>query len=190
MKRKCPSCGQAKPLAEFVKGPKGQPCKPCHAARMRARRGPPKPRPSIAERFWSKVNKSGPVPIARPDLGPCWLWTGHRTTKGYGAFWLDGHKVQAHRFAYESAGLTIPAGLQADHLCMVRHCVRASHVEIVTPRVNNLRGNSVSARAARRETCPRAHSYSGNNLRIQPDGARRCRACEALRSQVRAKEPA
>src|SRR4051812_27991288 len=29
---------------------------------------------SLADRFWSKVNKDGPV--VRSDLGPCWIWTG------------------------------------------------------------------------------------------------------------------
>ena len=27
-------------------------------------------------RFYENVNKDGPVPAHRPDLGPCWVWTG------------------------------------------------------------------------------------------------------------------
>jgi hypothetical protein len=27
------------------------------------------------ERFWSKVDRNGPVPEHRPELGPCWVWT-------------------------------------------------------------------------------------------------------------------
>ena len=30
-------------------------------------------RGTLAERFWAKVNKDGPVPEHRPDLGPCWI---------------------------------------------------------------------------------------------------------------------
>lgn len=30
------------------------------------------------QRFWSKVDKGGPVPPHRLELGPCWLWiAGH-----------------------------------------------------------------------------------------------------------------
>ncbi len=32
----------------------------------------------LAERFWEKVNKGGPVPEHRLDLGPCWLWGAFR----------------------------------------------------------------------------------------------------------------
>src|ERR1035437_916757 len=31
-----------------------------------------------AERFWAKVDRNGPVPAHRPELGPCWVWeAGH-----------------------------------------------------------------------------------------------------------------
>ena len=37
------------------------------------------------ELFWSKVDKDGPIPEFRPDLGPCWLWTGYvHKDSGYG----------------------------------------------------------------------------------------------------------
>src|SRR5690349_18540768 len=39
------------------------------------------------ERFWTKVDRYGPVSEHRPDLGPCWLWTAATTGgKGYGSF--------------------------------------------------------------------------------------------------------
>lgn len=53
---------------------------------------------SDVARFWSKVDKDGPVPPHRPDLGPCWLWRGHIDRYGY--FWLDGKNVKAHRVAW------------------------------------------------------------------------------------------
>lgn len=40
-------------------------------------------RPSPDQRFWAKVNKDGPIPIHRPDLGQCWVWTGE-SRHGYG----------------------------------------------------------------------------------------------------------
>jgi hypothetical protein len=29
---------------------------------------------TLEERFWEKVDKNGPVPAHRPELGPCWVW--------------------------------------------------------------------------------------------------------------------
>src|SRR5687767_3489091 len=56
--------------------------------------------PDPLVRFWAKVNKNGPIPEHRPDLGPCWLWTA-ALTKGYGQFRLNGRMVYAYTFAYE-----------------------------------------------------------------------------------------
>src|SRR3990167_3008177 len=39
---------------------------------------------AFASRFWVKINKSGPPPAARPDLGPCWVWLGEQLKNGYG----------------------------------------------------------------------------------------------------------
>src|SRR6266478_3004291 len=52
------------------------------------------------KRFWSKVDKSGSAPTARPDLGPCWLWTGHTNGKGYGQLSIDKVRLGAHDFFY------------------------------------------------------------------------------------------
>ncbi len=35
----------------------------------------------LADRFWAKVNKDGPIPAHMPHLGPCWLWTGPPTRR-------------------------------------------------------------------------------------------------------------
>jgi hypothetical protein len=45
------------------------------------------------QRFWAKVHKNGPVPARRPELGPCWVWTGNHTSrppKGHGRFYAAG----------------------------------------------------------------------------------------------------
>jgi hypothetical protein len=44
----------------------------------------------IARRFWSKVDKNGPVPPHRPELGQCWVWTGSVQPRGYGTFSVGG----------------------------------------------------------------------------------------------------
>lgn len=87
-----------------------------------------------------KVDKDGPVPDYRPDLGPCWLWTGATNSDGYGHLWVDGRWPPAHRVAYEQLIGAIPDLLVLDHLCRVTQCVNPSHLEPVTNQVNILRG--------------------------------------------------
>jgi hypothetical protein len=83
----------------------------------------------------------------------CWLWTGMTGgTKGeYGYFRATTRatdpKVLAHRFAYELWVGPIPAGLEIDHLCKRRLCVRPDHLEAVTPAVNQQRNRLVVCRA-------------------------------------------
>jgi len=98
----------------------------------------------LPARFWAKV-RLGSVPIHRPDLGPCWEWMACRTRSGYGHFHVgsrtDGsmRQVRPHRLAYETLIGPIPEGLQSDHLCRNRPCIRPNHIEPVTGSVNCLR---------------------------------------------------
>jgi len=39
---------------------------------------------TFLKRFWSKVDKNGPIPQHKPELGPCWVWTGAKMERGYG----------------------------------------------------------------------------------------------------------
>ena len=74
------------------------------------------------ERFWSKVNKSGPV---HPALGtPCWEWTASRFKTGYGQYMLDDKPQRAHRVAWTLSVGPIPEGLLVLHKCDNRGCVR------------------------------------------------------------------
>ena len=112
----------------------------------------------------AQVDKNGPIPEHRPDLGPCWLWTGaeHASgTTGYG--WFRGKEL-AHRASYVIHVGPIPDGEQIDHLCRVRMCVRPEHLESVTPLVNFLRSEAPNAIAVRTGRCRRDHPLSGANL--------------------------
>jgi len=140
----------------------------------------PIPRPAI-ERFLAKVNKGGPVPEHRPDLGPCWLWTGAKNKAGRGGFCVTtgqthGRFVYAYVWSYEHFRGPIPPGLQPDHLCRNTACVHPWHLEVVTPRENTLRGIGPAAVNARKTHCPQGHPYTGRNL-LRSNGKRVCRTC-------------
>lgn len=137
----------------------------------------------IGVRFWSKVNKAGPVPEHRPDLGPCWHWIGSKFKGGYGAFWLDKRNRSAHQVAYELLVGEIPIGLEPDHLCRTRQCVNPNHLELVTPRENNLRGNGAAARNARKTSCLHGHPFEGENLVLPKRGGRDCGECHRKRNR-------
>jgi hypothetical protein len=91
-------------------------------------------------RFWEKVNKDGPVPEHRLDLGPCWIWTGYVAKNGYGQFGLRKGTRLAHRIAYEMLIGPIPDGTVLDHLCSRRACVAVHHLQPVAQRENIKRG--------------------------------------------------
>jgi hypothetical protein len=66
----------------------------------------------------------------------CWLWTGYITAAGYGTFPLRRKSARAHRVAVLQSGREIPAGMEVDHLCRVRHCVNPGHLAVVTHATN------------------------------------------------------
>ena len=143
--------------------------------------GPFKPRGSLADRTWAKVDKNGPVPTLRPDLGPCWIWTGKKDKKGYGWIRIGGAgtpKAPAHRVTYELTAGEIPSGLELDHLCRVHDCVNPTHLEPVTHQENMLRGETFAAANAQKTHCPKGHPYDEQNTRVRSNGKRSCRTCD------------
>lgn len=143
--------------------------------------------PKVLARFWAKVNKNGPIPPARPDLGPCWLWTAATNGKqGYGIFrggvmrdkYGSRTWVLAHRFAYILARrAAIPDGLELDHLCETRLCVNDGHLKPATHKENTLRGNGPPAQQARRTDCIRGHPFD----KVDSSGKRRCSICDRVK---------
>lgn len=73
-------------------------------------------------RFWSKVNKNGP--LIRPELGECWNWTA-ALTNGYGVYGVGRGTRQAHVIAWELAsGAPVPKGRMVLHICDYPACLR------------------------------------------------------------------
>jgi hypothetical protein len=136
------------------------------------------------ERFWSKVNKDGPVSEYRPDLGKCWIWLAGCSNKKYGIFWVNGHIERAHRVSFQVLSKKeIPRGLELDHLCRHTLCVRPSHLEAVTEKENVLRGFGPTAINSRKTHCIRGHEFTPENIYQQPSqlNARRCLTCARTR---------
>ena len=93
---------------------------------------------SIADRFWEKVDKSGPTSPACDS--PCWLWLAGKSRQGYGTFGLGTRaqgKTVAHRVSYELAHGPIPHGMHVDHICGRRECVNPAHLRLATPKANS-----------------------------------------------------
>jgi hypothetical protein len=132
--------------------------------------------PSAAGRFWRRVDKDGPVPEHRLDLGPCWLWTGAKIKHGYGKWWPGGESPHlAHRYSYRLViGEISDETPVLDHLCRTPSCVRPAHLEPVTSAEYSRRQ---SLFMARRTHCPQGHEFTPENT-IQTSRQRRCRRCK------------
>lgn len=138
---------------------------------------------STLERFWSKVDRRGPQ--TGLVAGRCYDWTGSKDKWGRGRLNINRIPALAYRWLWEQEHGPVPAGLELDHLCKRPVCVRSSHLEAVTHKVNmeraDMSGNGARQRA--QTHCLHGHPLSGDNLRIESDGSRCCRTCRLDRQR-------
>ena len=124
----------------------------------------------VDRRFWIRVE----------PLGACWIWTGAKVW-GYGVVGFNGKQWKAHRYAYTRVVGPIPEGMELDHLCKTKPCVRPSHLEAVTRAENNRRSNSPTARNARKTHCKWGHAFTPENIERDENGHRQCVTCRTNR---------
>lgn len=133
-----------------------------------------RPRRKVKEpdRFWPKVEKTG----------PCWIWTACLNEAGYGQFSKIGRRlISAHRWSWEQEHGPVPDGLELDHLCRNHACVRPDHLEAVTRAVNAQRGLKGDL-LPNPDHCFNGHLMTPENSirRTDSKGERyRCRQCRA-----------
>ena len=112
--------------------------------------------------------------------GGHWLWSGTKSSSGYGKVAIKGKRVFTHRVMYELTRGKIEQGKVIDHLCRVTSCCNPKHIELVTPAINAQRAMAV--RYTKMIThCKHGHEYTEDNTvhrinRGKP--ARQCRICK------------
>jgi hypothetical protein len=163
-------------------------CADCRAAKRRYRAHGRMPALSDEQRFDAKVKRGD----------GCWEWVGAISSSGYGSFWANHAPILPHRWSYHQTIGPIPEGMEIDHLCLNRACVRPDHLEAVTHGENARRGTchwilTASPQLNKAKThCPRGHEYTTENTRrcrsgLDPRGGRSCRTCHSMLDRARRK---
>src|SRR5262249_45155763 len=87
--------------------------------------------PTVAERFWPKVDRRGP--------DECWPWLASKDGNGRGEIWVNGHHVKAPRIAGGlEHGQPCPSEFDACHSCDNPACVNPKHIWLGTAKDNAL----------------------------------------------------
>ena len=69
--------------------------------------------------------------------GDCLVWTGSLNADGYGQIHVGREKQRAHRYAWERERGPIPDGMQVDHACWNRACVKIDHLRLASTQENS-----------------------------------------------------
>jgi hypothetical protein len=83
--------------------------------------------PEFIVSFLSRLVES-PAPAHARHLGPCQLWTGARTSWGYGHLVADGVDYMTHAIGFELYHGRLPRGEVIRHLCGRPLCAAGPHL--------------------------------------------------------------
>lgn len=129
----------------------------------------------------------------RKDESGCWLWTAYwyknrpypGNRYGYFGVKLDGRwrTRTAHRCMWAALHGWPTKDQCVCHTCDVALCINPEHLYLGTM-ADNMRDRDDRNRNhnSNRTHCKRGHPYSGDNLQIAPNGARRCRECYRIKA--------
>lgn len=139
----------------------------------------------LTERFWPKINKSGPW--LRNDLGICWEWTGYKDPHGYGR--MSSQRGQpnllAHRVSWEIHYGKIPKGLDCLHRCDNPSCTNPQHLFLGT-HLDNMR--DMDKKRRRKLNPARGEDVGGSKLSRRDVTDIRCRYDRASYHKSNAEE--
>jgi hypothetical protein len=102
--------------------------------------------PTVMDRFWSRVDKSGPT--IDPTIGNCWIWLGTAFPSGYPRFSVCRIPRRAHRISFFYENGKFP--LIGRHKCDMKMCCRPSHILDGT-HTDNVQDRVIRNRSARGE---------------------------------------
>ncbi len=135
------------------------------------------------QRLWPKVDKNGPLPKHKPELGSCWLWTGYRRIDGYGEVHHgttkeDRVKMRVHILAYELLIGPVADGLELHHRCENPACVNPTHLQPLTKSAHTrLHGKPLKTHCKRGHALVEGNLYRTGTLRV-------CRICDIARKRA------
>lgn len=122
------------------------------------------------------INKDGPIPSHKPELGQCWQWLGKTHERGgYGYFQFGLRDVSgksvitswvAHRYSWFLNFGEIPEGLLVLHKCDNRLCCRPDHLWLGTA-LDNARDMINKERGLRGEKHPKNKISRSHARRIK-----------------------
>ena len=115
------------------------------------------------------------------SLDQCWDFNG-ANDNGYGAFTVKRRRFLAHRYNLEQTNGPLSPYLTVDHLCRNRKCVRPSHLELVTQRENQHRGQGTSGKNHQKTECLNGHVF---NYVVPKTGSRHCSICDNAKRRQR-----